>query len=112
MLGMARVWGDSARGVAQYLPHYFHTTVEERFRRRGLREERRTAFEAVIREVGVRAGRSGETSSMAFRRHSEVFMSEHQFEHVEAALSAPVFGPVRLRMWRRRSSKTFPVTRS
>ena len=55
VLRMARVWGDSARRVAQYLPHYFHTTVEERFRRRGLRDNQ--AFEAAIREVGVRAGR-------------------------------------------------------
>ncbi len=85
VLRMARVWGDSARRVAQYLPHYFHTTVEERFRRRGLRDNQ--AFEAAIREVGVRAGRSGEDLlGWLFRRHSEVFMSEHQFEHVETAL--------------------------
>src|SRR3954451_6208456 len=85
VLRMARVWGDSARRVAQYLPHYFHTTIEERFRRRGLRDNQ--AFEAAIREVGVRAGRSGEDLlGWLFRRHSEVFMSEDQFEHVEAAL--------------------------
>ena len=64
VLRMARVWGDSARRVAQYLPHYFHTTVEERFRRRGLRDNQ--AFEAAIREVGVRAGRSGEDSDGCF----------------------------------------------
>jgi hypothetical protein len=29
VLRLARVWGDSARRVAQYLPHYFHTTVEK-----------------------------------------------------------------------------------
>ncbi len=85
VLRMARVWGDSARRVAQYLPHYFHTTIEEQFRRRGLGDNQ--AFEAAIREVGVRVGRSGEDLlSWLFRRHSEVFMTEHQFEHVEAAL--------------------------
>jgi adenylate cyclase len=85
VLRMARVWGDSARRVAQYLPHYFHTTVEERFRRRGLRDNE--AYEAALREVGVRAGRSGEDLlGWLFRRHSEVYLTEHQFEHVEAAL--------------------------
>ena len=85
VLRMARVWGDSARRVAQYLPHYFHMTIEEQFRRRGLGDNQ--AFEAAIREVGVRVGRSGEDLlSWLFRRHSEVFMTEHQFEHVEAAL--------------------------
>src|SRR5918999_1580029 len=35
----------------------------------------------------VRTGRSGEDLlGWLFRRHSEVFMTEHQFEHVEAAL--------------------------
>jgi adenylate cyclase len=85
VLRLARVWGDSARRVAQYLPHYFHTTIEDQFRRRGLRDNQ--AFEASIREVGLRAGRSGEALlGWLFRRHSEVFMTEHQFEHVETAL--------------------------
>ena len=85
VLRMARVWGDSARRVAQYLPHYFHTTIEDRFRRRGLRDNE--ALEAAIREVGLRAGRSGEALlGWLFRRHSEVFMTEHQLEHVEVAL--------------------------
>jgi adenylate cyclase len=82
---MARVWGDSVRRIAQYVPHHFHTTVEERFRRRGLRDNE--AFEASIREVGLRVGRSGEDLlGWLFRRHSEVFMTEHQFAHVETAL--------------------------
>jgi adenylate cyclase len=85
VLRLARVWGDSARRAAQYLPHYFHTTVEDQFRRRGLRDNE--AYEAAIREVGVRAGRSGEDLlGWLFRRHSEVFMTEHQFDHVETAL--------------------------
>lgn len=85
VLRMARVWGDSARRVAHYLPHYFHTTVEELFRRRGLRDN--AAYEAAIREVGLRVGRSGEDLlGWLFRRHSEVSMTEHQFEHVETAL--------------------------
>jgi adenylate cyclase len=82
---LARVWGDSVRRIAQYLPHHFHTTVEERFRIRGLRDNE--AFEASIREVGLRVGRSGEDLlGWLFRRHSEVFMTEHQFAHVETAL--------------------------
>jgi adenylate cyclase len=85
LLRLARVWGDSVRRVAQYLPHHFHATVEERFRSRGLGDNE--AFEAALREVGVRAGRSGEDLlGWLFRRHSEVFMTEHQFEHVETAL--------------------------
>lgn len=85
VLRLARVWGDSARRVAQYLTHYFHSTVEEAFRRRGLRDNE--ALEAAIREVGVRAGRSGEDLlGWLFRRHSEVFGTEHLFEHVEVAL--------------------------
>jgi adenylate cyclase len=85
VLRLARVWGDSARRVAQYLPHYFHATVETQFRRRGLRDNE--AYETAIREVGVRTGRSGEDLlGWLFRRHSEVYMTEHQFEHVETAL--------------------------
>ena len=85
VLRMARVWGDSARRVAQYLPHYFHATVEPHFRDQGLRDNE--AYEAAIRQVGVRTGRSGENLlGWLFRRHSEVFMNAHQFEHVEAAL--------------------------
>ena len=82
---LARVWGDSVRRIAQYVPHHFHTTVEDRFRSRGLRDNE--AFEASIREVGLRIGRSGEDLlGWLFRRHSEVFMTEHQFAHVETAL--------------------------
>ena len=85
LLRLARVWGDSARRVAQYLPHYFHVAIEERFRERGLRDNE--AFEAAIRQVGLRIGRSGEDLlGWLFRRHAEVFMTEHQFGHVETAL--------------------------
>ncbi len=85
VLRLARVWGDSARRVAQYLPHFFHSTVEARYRGRGLRDNE--AFDTAVREVGLRAGRSGEDLlGWLFRRHSEVFMTEHQLGHVEAAL--------------------------
>ncbi|HET9248414.1 MAG TPA: adenylate/guanylate cyclase domain-containing protein [Actinomycetota bacterium] len=85
VLRLARVWGDSARRVAQYLPHYFHATVEQRFRQGGLGDNQ--AYEAALREVGVRTGRSGEDLlGWLFRRHLEVFLMEHQFEHVEVAL--------------------------
>jgi adenylate cyclase len=85
VLQLARVFGDGARKIAQYQAHYFHTTVEEPFRRRGLRDNE--AFEAALREVGLRAGRSGENLlSWLFRRHTELSSAEHQFEHVETAL--------------------------
>jgi adenylate cyclase len=85
VLRMARVWGDSTRRVAQYLPHYFHQTVEEPFRQRGLNDNE--AYEAALREVGLRVGRSGEDLlTWLFRRQSEVFANEHQLGHVETAL--------------------------
>jgi adenylate cyclase len=85
VIRMARVWGESARRVAQYLPHYFHHTVEEQFRQQGLGDN--DAYEAALREVGLRVGRSGEDLlSWLFRRHSEAFSTEHQFGHVETAL--------------------------
>ncbi len=85
VIRMARVWGESTRRVAQYMPHYFHTTIEERFRLRGLDDNE--AYETALREVGLRMGRSGEDLlGWLFRRHAEVFLNEHQFEHVEAAL--------------------------
>ena len=84
-LRAVRVWGESARRVAQFQSHYFHHTIEEPFRRRGLRDNE--AFEAAIREVGVRLGHSGEQMlAWLFRRHGERFLAEHQFDHVEAAL--------------------------
>jgi adenylate cyclase len=85
VLRLVRVWGDGARRIAQYLTHYFHATVEEQFRQRGMRDNE--AYEAAIREVGLRMGRSGEDLlGWLFRRHSEVFMTEHQLGHVETAL--------------------------
>lgn len=87
VLGLARVWGHSVRQVAQYLPYYFHNTVEERFRRRGLRDNE--AYEAALLEVGLRIGRSGEDLlGWLFRRHSEVFTTEHELEHVEVGLES------------------------
>ena len=58
---MARVWGDSARRVAQFQGHYLHHTIEEPFRRRGLRDNE--AFEAAMREVSVRPGGQGKIFS-------------------------------------------------
>ena len=85
ILRLARVWGDSARRVAQFQNHYLHVSIEEPFRRGGLRDNE--AFEAALREVGVRSGRSGEELlGWLFRRHSEVFETEHLFDHVETAL--------------------------
>jgi adenylate cyclase len=85
VLRAVRIWGDSARRVAQFQTHYFHHTIEQPFRRRGLRDNE--AFEAAIREVGVRMGHSGEQMlGWLFRRHAETFFTEHQFEHIETAL--------------------------
>jgi adenylate cyclase len=85
VLQLARVFGDGARKIAQYQTHYFHATVEEPFRRRGLRDNE--ALEAALAEVGLRAGRSGENLlSWLFRRHAELSGIEHPFAHVEAAL--------------------------
>lgn len=85
VLRAVRVWGDGARRVAQFQTHYFHNTIEQPFRRAGLRDNE--AFEAAIREVGLRMGHSGEQMlGWLFRRHAEAFFTEHQFEHVETAL--------------------------
>jgi adenylate cyclase len=85
ILRLARVWGDSARKVAQFMSHYQHHSIEEPFRRRGLSDN--VALEAAIREVGVRSGRSGEDLlGWLYRRHSEKFEQEHMFEHLETAL--------------------------
>ena len=82
---LGRVMGDSTRRVAQYLPHYFHSTVEAIYRQRGLGDNE--AYEAAIRDVGLRMGRSGENLlGWLYRRHSEVHMTGHQLEHVETAL--------------------------
>jgi adenylate cyclase len=85
VLRLLRVWGDALRRVAQYQNHYLHATIEELYRGRGLGDNQ--AFEAAIREVGVRTGQSTEQMvGWLFRRHSEAFLAEHQFEHVETAL--------------------------
>jgi adenylate cyclase len=85
ILRLARVWGDGARRIAQFQTHYLHHTIEEPFRRRGLRDN--AAFEAALREVSVRAGRSGEDLlGWLYRRHSEAFETEHLFDHLETAL--------------------------
>jgi adenylate cyclase len=85
LLRMARVWGDGTRRIAQYLPHHFHEAIERGFRERGLGDNQ--AYEAAIRDVGMRVGRSGEDLlGWLFRRHSEVFMTAHQLDHVETAL--------------------------
>jgi adenylate cyclase len=85
ILRLARVWGDSARRVAQFQSHYLHRSIEEPYRRRGLRDN--AAFEAALREVGVRSGRSGEDLlGWLYRRHLEAFETEHLLDHVQTAL--------------------------
>jgi adenylate cyclase len=85
ILRLARVWGDSARKVAQFQSQYLHHAIEEPFRRKGLPDN--VALEAAIREVSVRSGRSGEDLlGWLYRRHSEKFEKEHMFEHLETAL--------------------------
>src|SRR4051812_17185062 len=46
LLRAVRVWGDSARRVAQFQAHYFHQTIEEPYRRQGMRDNE--AYEAAI----------------------------------------------------------------
>jgi hypothetical protein len=76
VLRTSRVWGDAARRVAQFLTHQFHAAIEEPFRRQGLGDNQ--AYEAAIRTVGLRIGRSGEDLlAWLFRRHSETFMRQH-----------------------------------
>jgi adenylate cyclase len=85
ILRVVRVWGDSARRIAQFQASYFHRTIEEPFRRRGLRDNE--AYEAALSEVGLRMGHTSEQMmSWLLRRHGESFLAEHQFEHVETAL--------------------------
>jgi adenylate cyclase len=85
VLRMVRIWGESVRRVAQFQTHYFHAMIEEPFRRRGLGDNE--AYEAAIREVGVRMGHTGEeVLAWLYGRHSEVYSAEHLFGHVEAAL--------------------------
>ena len=87
VLQMARVWGDGVRRIAQYQAHYLHAVIEEPFRRRGMGGFE--AYEAAVREVGLRSGRLGEILiGWLLRRHAEVFLIEHQFGHVESALEA------------------------
>ena len=40
VLRALRIWGDSARRVAQFQVHYFHNTIEEPFRRRRFARQR------------------------------------------------------------------------
>ena len=87
----SRVWGDSARRVAQFQSHYLHHSIEEPFRRRGLNDN-----EASRRRSGGRRSSQPlgeELLSWLLRRHAEVFETEHLFEHVETALEdAGVYG--------------------
>ena len=85
VLRAVRILGDSARRVAQFQARYFHNTIEEPFRRRGLGDNE--AFEAALNEVGLRMGHTTEDMlGWLFRRHAEIFSTEHHFEHVETAL--------------------------
>ena len=85
VLRAGRMWGDGTRRVAQFQTHYFHNTIEEPFRQRGLNDNE--AFEVALRDVGLLMGQFGEEMlSWLFRRHAETFFTEHQFDHVETAL--------------------------
>jgi adenylate cyclase len=85
VLRVVRIWGDSARRVAQFQAHYLHAVIEAPFRLKGLPDNE--AFEAAIRDVGLRLGHSGEELfSWVFRRHAEAFSAQHEFDHVETAL--------------------------
>ncbi len=85
VLRAVRIFGDSARRVAQFETHWFHTAIEAPFRQQGLRDNE--AYEEALREVGLRMGHTGEElMSWLLRRHGEAFSAQHQFDHVETAL--------------------------
>lgn len=87
ILRLARVWGESARKVAQFQTHYLHQAIEGPFRQLGLGDN--AALEAAISEVGLRVGRQGEDLlGWLFRRHSEKYELEHMFGHLETALES------------------------
>jgi adenylate cyclase len=103
ILRAVRIWGDSARRVAQFQVHYLHSTIEEPFRRKGLRDNE--ALDAALSEVGFRMGHWGEEMlGWLFRRHAEIFFREHNFEHVETALEE---AGVRQRPQRRNEAAAF-----
>lgn len=84
ILRALRVYGDSARRAVRFESHLFHSIIEAPFRAR-LRDNE--AYEAALRQVGVRMGHTGEQMlGWLFRRHAEAVHTEHQMEHVEAAL--------------------------
>jgi adenylate cyclase len=85
VLRVVRIFGESARRVAQFQTHYFHAAIEAPFRQQGLGDN--AAYEAALREVGLRMGHTGEELlSWLFRRHAEAYSAQHQFDHVETAL--------------------------
>ena len=111
LLRAVRVWGDSARRVAQFQAHYFHHTIEEPFRRRGMRDNE--AFEAAI-VVGLRMGHSAEQMmSWLLRRHARGVPHgasvRPRGDRARGGGHPPAVAP---RGARRRRSPTSPATRS
>jgi len=84
LLRAVRMWGDSARRVAQFQAHYFHQTIEEPFRRQGLGDNE--AYEAAIMSSLRVSTSADEVMNWLLRRHGDAFLAEHQFLHVETAL--------------------------
>ena len=105
----ARVGGQrpAGRAVPEPLPAPLHRGAVPPARARD-----NAAFEAALREVGVRSGRSGEDMlGWLYRRHSEVFETEHHFEHVETALEDAGVHRKEPRQSRPACSRTSPGTR-
>jgi hypothetical protein len=108
VLRMARIWGDSARRVAQFQSHYFHHSIEEPFRRRGCattqpsrRRSKTWAFGLVVLGRTSSAGSTGVTRkssrpsiySITWRPRSS---NRSPSEGTTARRRPRVRGPVRL----------------
>ena len=87
VLRAARVWGESARRVAEHQIRSFHELVEEPFRRQGLSDDQ--ALDAALTQVGVRlAEYTQRLVGWLNARHFESEATAHRLGHIERALDA------------------------
>jgi adenylate cyclase len=87
VLRAARVWGEGPRRVAQHQVHSFHELIEEPFRRQGLSNDQ--ALDAALTQIGVRLiPYCAALVGWVYKRHFEMYSTEHRVGHVESALEA------------------------
>ncbi len=85
VLRAARLWGESARRVAEHQVHSFHELMEEPFRRQGLSDDQ--VLDAALSQVGVRVvPYVHQLAAWLHRRHFERYAIGHRRDHVETAL--------------------------